>query len=118
MICGSRRSSREAEVSGGTGAVREHVFTACDYARFMHVLCHALFTRDRQLIMRPKDKDYLDRAPVCPWQNHVARLYKDITFQPEAIGKFVDGICRDDLNAIDPSGPTVERIGRLLRHKL
>jgi hypothetical protein len=117
MACASRGSSGEAKVSGGAGVVRERAFTACDYARLMHVLCDARMTRARQLIMRPKDKDDLDRAPVCPWSDHVAPLYNDINFQPEAIDKFVDGICRDDLNAIDPSGLNIERTGGLLRRK-
>jgi hypothetical protein len=64
-----------------------------------------------------QDKDDLDQAPVCPWSDHVAPLYNDINFQPEAIGKFVDGICRDDLNAIGASGTTFDRTGGLLRHK-
>jgi hypothetical protein len=34
-----------------------------------------------------------------------------------AIKTFVDGICRDDLNAIDPSGLSVERTGGLLCRK-
>jgi hypothetical protein len=75
MVCNSRGSSREAEVSGGTGAIIERVFTACDYKLLMHVLCDARMTSARQLIMRPKDKDDLDRAPVCIWSDHVAPLY-------------------------------------------
>jgi hypothetical protein len=61
-------------VSGGAGAVRERAFTASAYARIMHVLCDARMTRAWQLIMRSRDNDDLDRAPVCPWSEHVALL--------------------------------------------
>jgi hypothetical protein len=57
------------------------------------------------------------RSPVCPWSDQVALVYNDINFLPVAIEKFVDGICRDDLNAIYPSGLSVERTGGLLRRK-
>jgi hypothetical protein len=117
MACDSGGSSREEMMSVGVGAVRERAFTASDHARLMHVLCDARMTRARQLIMRPRDKDDLDRAPVCPWSDHVAPFFNDINFRPVAIEKFVDGICRDDLNAIDPSGLSVERTGGLLRRK-
>jgi hypothetical protein len=77
----------------------------------------ASLNRKSFTVMRPRDKDNLDRAPVCPWKDHVALLYNDINFQPDATEKFVDGICRDDLNAIDPSRLSVERTGGLLRRK-
>jgi hypothetical protein len=62
-----RGSSREEMMSVGLGAVRERAFTASDHAWLMHVLCDARMTRARQLVMRPRDKDDLDRATVCPW---------------------------------------------------
>jgi hypothetical protein len=50
VACASRGSSREAEVSGGAGSVRERAFTASEYARLMHVLCDARMTRARELV--------------------------------------------------------------------
>jgi hypothetical protein len=113
IVCASQASFLAVEFSGDVGTARESVFTANDYARHMHVLRDACMTRARNLIVRPKDKDDLDRAVVCSWSYHVALLYNDSNFQPEFIEKFVGGICRNDPSTIDSLGLSVERLYHL-----
>jgi hypothetical protein len=99
------------------GPVREPPFTASEYARLMHCLADPRMMHARALIATPRDRDELDREPICPWTQHIAPLFNSERFTPPKVTTYVDGITMSDVSAIEPSEHFLHRDGSVLSRK-
>ena len=96
---------------------REPSFEASEYARILHVLGDTRMLTARQLLMEPRTRDELDGEPIDVWFEHVAPLFNEISFKPDAVAVLFGGVSRSDISTIDPSKRPYEREAGVLKKK-
>jgi hypothetical protein len=73
-------------------APRAPLFSATEHVRLFHALLDDRMTNARRLLSRPRNRDDLDREPVCPWDTYISPLFNDHNFKPSANTVLCDGI--------------------------
>jgi hypothetical protein len=84
-------------------------FTTSRLARLLYVTADGRTLAGWNLLAIPRDRDQLDREPVCPWADHFSPLHNDPTFRPAKATQHVNGVMSSDVEGIKPATPHTER---------
>jgi hypothetical protein len=87
----------------GDATGRGPTFTASCLARLLHVMADGRTLAGRNLFAIPRDRDMLDREPVCPWADHFSPLFNGPTFRPAKATQCVNGVMAGDVEGINPA---------------
>jgi hypothetical protein len=99
----------------GDATGRGPTSTASCLASLIHVMADGRTLAWRNLLAIPRDRDQLNREPVCPWADHFSPLFNNPTFRPAKATQCVNGIMADDVEGINPAELLAERAPTALR---
>jgi hypothetical protein len=71
-------------------------FSASEHSRLLHVIIDARMKSARRLLLRPRDRDELDREPSDLGNVHISPLFNDLSFSILFFDNLSDGITLSD----------------------